>query len=58
MGCSIIREGLAAFHSETKEKIGRFAEWCICDIYYLRQHRENGATSVYIYIYRERERER
>ena len=27
------------------------AKWCICDIYHLRQHRENGATSVYIYIY-------
>ena len=27
------------------------AKWCICDIYHLRQHRENGAISVYIYIY-------
>ena len=26
------------------------AKWCICDIYHLRQHRENGATSVYVYI--------
>ena len=26
------------------------AKWCICDIYHLRQHRENGAISVYIYI--------
>ena len=50
MECSITREGLAAFHSETTEKIGRFAKWCRCDIYHLRQHRENGATSVYIYI--------
>ena len=24
------------------------AKWCICDIYHLRQHRENGAISVYI----------
>ena len=29
MGCSIIREGLAAFHSETTEKIDHFAKWCI-----------------------------
>ena len=27
------------------------AKWCICDIHHLRQHRENGATSVYIIIY-------
>ena len=27
------------------------AKWCICDIYHLRQHRENGAISVYMYIY-------
>ena len=24
------------------------AKWCICDIYHLRQHSENGTTSVHI----------
>ena len=27
------------------------AKWCICDIYHLCQHRENGATSVYYFNY-------
>ena len=43
MGCSIIREGLAAFHSETTEKIGRFAKWCICFIYHL----QSGVYAIY-----------
>ena len=37
-----------AFHLEMMQKIGHFAKWCICDIYHLCQHRENGAISVYI----------
>ena len=43
MGCSIIREGLAAFHSETTEKIGRFAKWCIYFIYHL----QSGVYAIY-----------
>ena len=27
-----------------------FTKWCICDIYYLRQHRAMAAISVYIII--------
>ena len=44
MGCSIIREDLAAFHSEMTEKIGRFTNWCICFIYHL----QSGVYAIYI----------
>ena len=27
------------------------AKWCVCDIYHLRQHRENDTTSVYVTIF-------
>ena len=43
MGCSIIREGLAAFHSETTEKIDHFAKWCIYFIYHL----QSGVYAIY-----------
>ena len=43
MGCSIIREGLAAFHSETTEKIDHFAKRCIYFIYHL----QSGVYAIY-----------
>ena len=43
MGCSIIRECLAAFHSETTEKIDHFAKWCIYFIYHL----QSGVYAIY-----------
>ena len=43
MGCSIMWEGLAAFHSETTEKIGHSAKWCICFIYHL----QSGVYAIY-----------